>query len=75
MSWQILIWNIFLWTFAGVMIHLTQSSLWWLMLPATFTTWQNAADLIKAQESKEEMSDEEQLRMIRDIAKKHNIRL
>lgn len=48
MSWQLLIWNIFSWTFTGVMIYVTKSSMWWLMLPAVFTMTKSASDLVKA---------------------------
>lgn len=48
MTWQILIWNVFVWTFTGLMIYLTNSSLWWLILPAIFTGTQNAVDMLKA---------------------------
>jgi len=48
MSWQLLIWNIFSWTFTGVMIYVTKSSMWWLMLPAIFTMTKSASDLVKA---------------------------
>jgi len=45
MSWQILIWNIFVWTFTGVMIYVKDASMLWLILPALFTTTQNAIKL------------------------------
>ena len=48
MSWQLLIWNIFSWTFTGVMIYVTNSSMWWLILPAVFTMTKSASDLVKA---------------------------
>jgi uncharacterized membrane protein len=48
MSWQLLIWNIFVWLFTGVMIYVTNSALWWLLLPAFFTATQSASDLVKA---------------------------
>lgn len=48
MTWQILIWNVFVWTFTGLMIYITNSSLWWLILPAMFTGTQNAVDMLKA---------------------------
>jgi galactitol-specific phosphotransferase system IIC component len=56
MTWQLLIWNIFVWTFTGVMIYLTQSSLWWLLIPALFTGTQNAAEIVRG--LKEENSEE-----------------
>lgn len=48
MSWQLLIWNIFVWSFTGLMIYITNSSIWWLMLPACFTGTQSASELVKA---------------------------
>lgn len=48
MTWQILIWNVFVWSFTGLMIYITNSSLWWLVLPAMFTGTQNAAEMLKA---------------------------
>ena len=67
MSWQLLIWNIFSWTFTGVMIYVTKSSMWWLMLPAVFTMTKSASDLVKAvveenaKQEKEIKLDEETL--------------
>ena len=71
MTWQLLIWNIFVWTFTGVMIYLTNSSLWWLVLPAFFTATQSATELVKEvneiekknQEDKLEIDDETQQKM------------
>ena len=57
MSWQMLIWNIFIWTFTGVMIYANQASMWWLLLPTLFTGAQNANDLYKI--SKEQESSEQ----------------
>ena len=54
MSWQLLIWNIFAWTFTGVMIYIMQSSMFWLLLPAAFTMTQSASDLVKAMQDEEE---------------------
>ena len=48
MNWQLLIWNIFVWSFTGVMITINHTSLWWLLLPAALTITQNASELIKA---------------------------
>jgi len=60
MNWQILIWNIFIWTFIGVMIYVTHSSLWWLIIPAIFTGTQSASDMLKAfNEAEKERNDEE----------------
>lgn len=50
MSWQIIVWNIFIWTFAGVMITLNHASLWWLVIPCLFTMWNNGSELMKKQE-------------------------
>ena len=55
MNWQLLIWNIFVWSFTGVMITINHTTLWWLMLPAAFTITQNASELIKA--AKDDDSD------------------
>jgi hypothetical protein len=60
MSWQLLIWNIFVWSFTGVMIYITGSSLWWLLLPAIFTGTQSASELVKAvNEADEKEKDKE----------------
>jgi hypothetical protein len=53
MSWQNLIWNIFVWSFTGLMIYITNSSLWWLLLPALFTGTHNAAEIVKYTNNKE----------------------
>ena len=37
MSVTLLIWNMFIWSFAGVMIYVNNASLWWLILPALMT--------------------------------------
>ena len=70
MSWQLLIWNIFSWTFTGVMIYVTQSSMWWLVLPAIFTMTKSASDLVKAvveenakQEKETELDEETRQQM------------
>ena len=47
MSWQIVIWNIFIWTFTGAMITLNHASLWWLLISALFTAWNNGSELMK----------------------------
>jgi hypothetical protein len=60
MTWQLLIWNIFVWSFTGVMIHITQSSLWWLMLPAFFTGTQSASELVKAVNEAEKNNKEDE---------------
>lgn len=85
MSWQLLIWNIFSWSFTGVMIYVTQSSMWWLLLPAAFTMTKSAADLVKEvndvnkSDSKEKDSgvDEEtleQMERLREKAKRGDYR-
>ncbi len=60
MTWQLLIWNIFVWSFTGVMIYITQSSLWWLMLPAFFTGTQSASELVKAVNEAEKNNQEDE---------------
>jgi hypothetical protein len=79
MNWQILIWNIFVWSFMGVMIYITKSSLWWLLLPAMLTGTQSASELVKAvneADKKDELDDEidqetlEQMKKLRDSVKK-----
>ena len=59
MTWQILIWNLFVWTFTGIMIYLTGSSLWWLLFPAFFTGTQSANDLLKAVNEAEKNNEED----------------
>ena len=62
MSWQTLIWNIFVWSFTGLMIYVTKSSLWWLVMPALFTGTHNAAEIVrhvKKDDSEEYEFDEE----------------
>jgi uncharacterized membrane protein len=59
MSWQLLIWNIFVWSFTGVMIYITGSSLWWLLLPALFTATQSASELVKQVNEIEKKNQEE----------------
>lgn len=59
MTWQILIWNVFVWTFTGIMIYLTGSSLWWLLFPAFFTGMQSANDLVKAVNEAEKNNEED----------------
>ena len=59
MSWQLLIWNIFVWSFTGVMIYITGSSLWWLLLPALFTATQSASELVKQVNEIEKINQEE----------------
>ena len=59
MTWQILIWNVFVWTFTGIMIYLTGSSLWWLLFPAFSTVTQSANDLVKAVNEAEKNNEED----------------
>ena len=54
MSWQIIVWNIFIWTFTGAMVTLNQASLFWLFIPALFTMWNNGSELMKNQEEEAE---------------------
>lgn len=76
MSWQLLIWNIFSWTFTGVMIYVTKSSMWWLILPAAFTMTKSASDLVKAvieenaKQEKETELDEETLEQMQQYMDK-----
>ena len=60
MNWQLLIWNIFVWSFTGVMIFITSSPLWWLLLPAFFTGTQSATDLVKAINEAEKEKEKEE---------------
>jgi len=57
MSWQVLIWNMFVWIFTGVMIYVTDSSLWWLLLPALFTGTQNVAEIVRGLKEEEVKED------------------
>jgi hypothetical protein len=54
MTWQILIWNIFVWSLTGLLIYVTNSSLWWLLVPALLTGTNDAAELIRATKDAEE---------------------
>lgn len=62
MSWQILIWNIFIWTLTSVIVYVTDSSLWWLLLPLSVTMFGRTSELTN--ESKPEELDEETRRKI-----------
>jgi len=42
------------------MIYITQSSLWWLMLPAFFTGTQSASELVKAVNEAEKNNKEDE---------------
>lgn len=55
MNSQLLIWNIFIWSFTGLMIYITHSSLWWLILPAVFTGTQNAVEILKATSDEDDL--------------------
>ena len=74
MSWQLLIWNIFVWSFTGLMIYVTKSSLWWLVLPAPFTGTQNAVELLKVDKEEEnfeyDSSDEEMKKKVSVLLEK-----
>lgn len=72
MSWQILIWNIFVWTFTGVIITLNHASLYWLIFPAVFTAYNNGK---QAYEQQEKSELDKQIQMIEEIAKKAKITL
>lgn len=50
MSWQVIVWNIFIWSFSGAMITLNHASMWWLIIPTLFTAWNNGSELMKKQE-------------------------
>ena len=56
MTWQILIWNVFVWSLTGLLIYVTNSSLWWLLVPALLTGTNDAAELIRA--TKEEKTED-----------------
>jgi len=64
MTWQLLIWNMFIWSFTGVIITLNDASVWWLVLPALFTTTQNAVKLY------EKASEEDQYELDPETRKK-----
>ena len=72
MTWQLLIWNIFVWSFTGVMIYITKSSLWWLLLPAFFTGTQSASELVKAvneadKNEQEDVIDDDTLEKMKEL--------
>ncbi len=48
MTWQLLIWNVFVWSLTGVLIYATSSSLWWLLIPCLLTMINDAAEVIRA---------------------------
>jgi hypothetical protein len=43
------------------MIYITQSSLWWLMLPAFFTGTQSASELVKAVNEAEKNNEDDEV--------------
>lgn len=69
MTWQLLIWNMFVWGFTGLMIYITSSTLWWLILPALFTGSQNAAEIIKATKDEESTTTSDDLMSMNPKAK------
>lgn len=72
MSWQILIWNMFIWTCTSVVIYVNSASLWWLMLPAFFTGTQSATELVKAvNEAEEKKTDEPDAEELERISKEY----
>ena len=75
MSWQLLIWNIFIWSFTGILIYLKDASMFWLFVPLIFTVFNNAAALYKNEQLKEQDTDEAMLKQIEEIARKNNIKL
>jgi hypothetical protein len=70
MSWQLIVWNIFIWTFTGAMITLNHASLWWLIIPGLFTMWNNGSELMKKQEEEVEKLNK-QLEELTRIAKRN----
>jgi hypothetical protein len=73
MSWQIIVWNIFIWTFTGAMITFNQASLWWLIIPALFTMWNNGSELMKKQEEEVEKMNKQIEELLKAV--KRNERL
>ena len=73
MTWQILIWNIFLWSFTGLMIYITKSSLWWLILPALFTGYNSGKEIVYNTEETPEI-DPETFQKMKDSVKKGDYR-
>jgi hypothetical protein len=65
MSWQVIVWNIFIWTFCGVMITLNHASLFWLTIPALFTAWNNGSELMKKQEEQVEKLNKQMEELIK----------
>jgi hypothetical protein len=70
MSWQILIWNIFVWSLTGLLIYVTDSSRWWLLVPALLTSTNDAAELIRATKDTEEKENFEYEYTLDDDGKK-----
>lgn len=73
MSWQIIVWNIFIWTFSGAMITLNHASMWWLIVPAVFTAWNNGSELMKKQEEEVEKMNNQIAELLKAV--KRNERL
>jgi len=75
MSWQLLIWNIFIWSFTGLLIYVKDASMLWLFVPLLLTAFNNAAALYKQDQQKEQDADEATLKQIEEIARKNKIKL
>ena len=74
MTWQLLIWNIFVWSLTAVMIYLTGSTLWWFMLPAFFTGTQTSTELVRAVNEAEKNKEEDDSEVEIDDATKAKMR-
>jgi hypothetical protein len=75
MSWQLLIWNIFIWSFTGFLIYVKEASMFWLLVPLLLTAFNNAAALYKQEEKTEQDADQATLKQIEEIARKNKIKL
>jgi hypothetical protein len=75
MSWQLLIWNIFIWSFTGLLIYVKDASMLWLFVPLLLTAFNNAAALYKQDQQKEQDADEAKLKQIEEIARNNKIKL
>jgi hypothetical protein len=75
MSWQLLIWNIFIWSFIGLLIYVKDASMLWLFVPLLLTAFNNAAALYKQDQQKEQDADDAKLKQIEEIARKNKIKL
>ena len=69
MTWQMVVWNMFVWTITGILIYVTKSSLFWLAIPAMFTMWINGSEAIKEQEKQIEKFNQ-QLEELHKLVKK-----